>query len=137
MSLCHEPDWLMAVSQSHGKRSAAGRYHRPDVGRHQPPEQAVGEARACGRNSPRNRLFEKSAFKSTKPVRKRIVYNGAGGVYICVIGTLCEVPLWFLDFHLFENPKGAAKHKRDKPAEAPLWVQSDAHIYILTYVTPR
>jgi len=97
--------------------------NRPAVGRHQPPEPAGGEAWAGRRTPPRIWWFEKTPFKSTRPLRKRIAYNGAGGVYICVIGTLCE-PL-FAQFpcdswiRLFENPQGAAEHKREKPAETP------------------
>jgi len=63
-----------------------------------------------------------------------MVYNGAGCVYICVIGTLCEAR--FAQFpcdswiRLFENPKGAAEHKRDKSADTPSVVRSDHRIFI-------
>jgi len=59
-------------------------------------------------------------------------------VYICVIGTLCE-PLFAIFpcdswIRLFENPKVAAEHKRDKPAKTPLGMRSDDSIGIYLHV---
>ena len=69
-----------------------------------------------------------------------IVYNGASCIYICVNGTLCE-PL-FVEFsgdswiRIFENPKGAAEHQRDIPAETPSGVRFDDRIFIYFQIYP-